>query len=89
MTNQDYDKVKQHHREICEFYQKLDHNGAYMDDIDTRVDQLPEIKYEIEVLDDITFEWYKDEYLTEKEYKWLLGKIGECEKLLNFKIVRK
>lgn len=67
---------------VCSFYAKLDANSCFMDDLDDRL-QPENLTHEVEIITEITQDWYEDGYLTKVEYDWLMEQLGIVAENIN------
>lgn len=71
----DNEKMKSNIIEVLKFYQNLDKNGCFLDDLEERLED-DKLSFEIETLKEITRDWKENEYLTESEVEWLENKLN-------------
>lgn len=73
-----YEQAKQNWMVVCKQFQNWDRNGAHLDDIEERSE--PEnLKFEAEIYKEMINEWYREDYITMAEHKYLMDKIEVME----------
>lgn len=71
------------YKDICQFYQSLDRNGTFLDDFVERTSDIENLKIELQIMENLTTEWYDNFYLTESENDWIKKDINRIKIVLD------
>ncbi len=62
---------KQYINEVLKYWQSLDRNGAFLNDLSTRLHDVESFSDDVGIMENVVGSWYNDGYLTKSEFeKW-------------------